>query len=162
MSVNGFDSDKLDVVCGVPQGSTLCPLLFLIYVNDLRFSLKSSVANHFADDTCITHQSKKLKTMETEMKYDLKLSTEWLNANRLSLHIDKTKLLIFHSKKKCFDYSDISIKLNKVKLNPTDNVKYLGIFLDKNLSWDYQITQLSKKLSRANGVLFKLRKYISK
>ena len=91
--------------------------------------------------------------METELNYDLKLGTEWLNANRLPLNIE-TKLLIFH-----FDYSDISIKLNKVKLNPTDNVKYLGIFLDKNLSWDYQITQLSKKLSRANGVLFKLRKY---
>ena len=65
MCVNGFDSDKLDVVCGVPQGSTLGPLLFLIYINDLRFSLKSSVTNHFADDTCITHHIKKLKTMET-------------------------------------------------------------------------------------------------
>ena len=47
----------------------------------------------------ITRQSKKLKTMETELNYDLKLCTEWLNANRLSLNIDKTKLLIFHSKK---------------------------------------------------------------
>ena len=157
VSVNGFDSDKLDVVCGVPQGSTLDPLLFLIYINDLRFSLKSSVANHFADDKCITQQSKKLKTMESELNHYLKLCTEWLNANRLSLNIDKTKLVIFYSKEKCLDYSDISIKLIKVKLNPTDNVKYLGIFLDKNLSWDYQITQLSKKLSWENGVLFKLR-----
>ena len=102
----------------------------------------------------------------------IKLCTEWLNANRLwtliklnflnSLNIDKTKLLIFHSKKKKLVYKDISIKLNKTKLNPTDNVKYLGIFQDKNLSWDYQVTQLSKKLSHANGVLYKLRKYIPK
>ena len=61
VSINGYDSDELDVVCGVPQGSKLGSLLFLIYINDLRFSLKSSVANHFADDTCIIHQSKKIK-----------------------------------------------------------------------------------------------------
>ena len=139
VSVNGFDSEKLYVLCGVPQGSTLGPLLFLIYINDLRFSLKFSVASHFADDTCKIHQSKKLKTIESELNYDLKLCTEWLNANRLSLNIDKTKLLIFHSKKKKVVYDDFSIKLNKIKLIPTDNVKYLGIFLDKNLAWDYQI-----------------------
>ena len=107
-------------------------------------------------------KAKSLKQWKTELNYDLKLCTEWLNANRLSLNIDKTKLFIFHSKKKCFDYSDISIKLKEVKLNPTHHVKYLGIFLDKDLSWDYQVTQLSKKLSWANGVLFKLRKYIPK
>ena len=94
------------------------------------------------------------------MNYEL--CTEWLNANRLSLNIDKTKLLIFHSKKKKVVYDDISIKLNKIKLIPTDNVKYLGIFLDKNLAWDYQLKQLSKKLSRVNGILYKLRKYIPK
>ena len=86
-----FDSDKLDVVSAIPQGTNLGPRLFLIYLNDLRFSLKSSVANHFADDTCITHQSKKLKT--TELNHDLKHCTEWLNTNRLSLNIDKTKLM---------------------------------------------------------------------
>ena len=112
--------------------------------------------------TRIIQQNKKLNTIESELNHDLKLCTEWLNANKLSLNIDKTKLLIFHSKKKKLVYKDISIKLNKTKLNPTDNVKYLGIFLDKNLSWDYQVIQLSKKLSRANGVLYKLRKYIPK
>ena len=110
VSVNGFDSDKLDVLCGVPQGSILGPLLFLIYINDLRFSLKFSVTSHFADDTCMIHQSKKLKTIESELNYDLKLCTEWLNANRLSLSIDKTKLLIFHSKKTKVVYDDIFIK----------------------------------------------------
>ena len=99
VSINGYDSDELDVACGVPQGSTLGPLLFPIYINDLRFSLKSSVANHFANDTCIIHQSKKLKMLESNLNHDLKLCFEWLNANRLSLNTDKTKLLFFHSKK---------------------------------------------------------------
>ena len=104
---------------------------------------------------------KKLKTLESDLNQDLKLCSEWLNANRLSLNVDKTKLLLFHSKKKKMDY-DISIKINGSKLNPSDHVKYLGVFLDKNLAWDYQISQLSNKLSRSSGVLYKLRKYIPK
>ena len=62
VSINGFESNKLDTTCEVPQGSTLGPLLFLIYINDLRLSLKSSTASHLADDTSIIYQSKKLKT----------------------------------------------------------------------------------------------------
>ena len=102
MSVNGFDSDKLYVVSGVPQGSTLGPLLFLIYINGLRFSLKCSVANHFADDTYITHQSKKLKTMVSELNHGLKLCTEWLNVNRLSLNIGKNETFVIPFKEEMF------------------------------------------------------------
>ena len=161
MSINGFESNKLDTTCGVPQGSTMGPLLFLVYINDLRLSLKSSTASHFADDTSII-QSKKLKTLESKLNHDLKLCSKWLNANRLSLNVDNTKLLIFHSKKKVIDYNNISIKINGFRLHPSEHVKYLGIFLDKNLAWDYQISQLSKKLSRTNGVLYKLRRYVPK
>ena len=74
--------------------------------------------------------------LESNLNHDLKLCFEWHNANRLSLNTDKTKLLFFHSKKKSFAYENISIKLNKIKQLPADNVKYLGIFLDKNLSCD--------------------------
>ena len=138
------------------------PLLFLIYINDLRFSLKSSIASHFADDTSIIYHSKKFKTLESNLNHDLKLCNEWLNANRLSLNVDKTKLLIFHSKKRVIDYSNISIEINGFRLHPSEYVKYLGIFLDKNVTWGYQISQLSKKLSRTNGVLYKLRRYVPK
>ena len=152
MSINGFEFDKLDVTCGVPHGCTLGPLLFLIYITDLWFSLKFATANHFADDTSIIYQSKKLKAVESDLNHDLKLCGEWLNANRLSLNVDKTKLLLLHSNKKKMDY-DIRIKINGSKINPSDHVKYLGIFLDKNLAWDYHISQLSNKLSRSNGVM---------
>ena len=162
VSINGFESSKLSIKCGVPQGSTLGPLLFLLYINDLRFSITSSIISHFADDTCITLASKKLKSLETVLNYDLKLCSEWLKANRLSLNADKSKLLLFQSKKKPIDYSKISIKLNGTKLIPADQVKYLGIFVDKHLGWDYQINHLSNKLSRANGVLYKLRSFCSR
>ena len=147
VSINGFDSSKLDIKCGVPQGSTLGPLLFLLYINDLQFALKDSIASHFADDTCILYASNKLKSIETVPNCDLKLSSDWLNANRLSLNVDKSKLLIFKSKPRKFNKDIISIKLGGVKLTPTDNVKYLGMHIDQNFSWDVQTNQLSKKNS---------------
>ena len=82
------------------SGSTLGPLLFLLYINDLRFSLNKAVANHFTDDTCITYASRKMKTLETDLNHELKLASDWLKANRLSLNVYKSKLIIFKSKQK--------------------------------------------------------------
>ena len=110
VSINGHNSDKLDITCGVPQGSTLGPLLFLIYINDLRFCLKYATSNHFADDTCILHASKKLKTLKNNLNCDLKSCSEWLKANRLSLNVKKTELLLFHSNRKTLD-NNISINI---------------------------------------------------
>ena len=95
VSVNGYDSSQLEIKCGVPQGSTLSPLLFLVYINDLRFSLGYVTPSHFADDTSIIYASKILKTIETNLNYDLKCVSEWLRSNRLSLNGSKTKLLFF-------------------------------------------------------------------
>ena len=95
-----------------PTRFYLWPHLFLIDINDLRLSLKLSTASHFAGDNCIIHQSKKLKTLESKLNHDLKLCKDLLNVNRLSLNVDKTKLLIFHSKRKKIDHINISIKLN--------------------------------------------------
>ena len=157
VSINGFNSDNQNITCGVPQGSNLGPLLFLLYINDFRFSLCQSNSNHFADDTCILFSSSKLKTIESILNYDLKCTSIWFRANRLSLNVSKSKLLIFHSKQKKIDYSKIYIKLNGSKLIPSSVVKYLGLYIDNNLSWDHNTFQLSKKLSRTNGILCKLR-----
>ena len=129
MSINGFESSKLDIKCEVPQGSTLGPLLFLLYINGLRFSLKRSIASHFADDTSITYASKKWKSLETVLNQDLKMTSDWLKANRLSLNVDKSKLILFISKQKTFD--NISTKINDCKMELTNHAKCLGLYIDK-------------------------------
>ena len=159
VAINGFESVNLDITCGIPQGSNLGPLLFLLYINDFRFSLGKATSTHFADDTCIPHFSHKLKTVDTELNKDLKHALTWLNANRLSPNVSKSKLLIFQSKYKNIDYSKISLKLNGIQLLPSDHVKYIGIFIDNNFSWDYNTIQLSIKLSQTNGILSKLRHF---
>ena len=83
VSINGFNSSHLEITCGVPQGSTLGPLLFLLYINDLNFSLTNAISSHFADDTCIMFGSSKPKTLETVLNCDLKKISDWLKANRL-------------------------------------------------------------------------------
>ena len=70
--------------------------------------------------------------------------------------------MICKSKRKIVPPESFSIKLNGYTLEPTDNVKYLGLYLDQNLSFDYHINQLSKKLGRSNGILSKLRHFTSK
>ena len=162
VSINGFNSSHIDITCGVPQGSTLGPLLFLLYINDLNFSRNNAIASHFGDDTCIMFGSCKPKTLETVLNCDLKKISDWLKANRLLLNVKKSKLLLFQKKQSKLDTNCISIKLNGCKLDPTDNVQYLGVYIDKFLSWDCYITQLSNKLRRANGILSKLRHFTKK
>ena len=157
VSINGNDSDIKDVTCGVPQGSSLGPLLFLIYINDLRMSLSKTSCGHFADDTFILFHSKKPKTIETIVNTELKEVVKWLRLNKLSLNAAKTELIFFRSYKHPLNYDNISIKMNGLKLTPVDYIKYLGMYIDKFLDWNLHLEELGKKLSRANGILSKLR-----
>ena len=88
----------------------------IIYLNDLRFCLKKCSSNHFADDTCLIHASKRIKTLGTDLNTDLKATSEWLKANRLSLNVKKSKLIIFHSKLKKVDFTSFSLKFEGIKL----------------------------------------------
>ena len=96
------------------------------------------------------------------MNYDLKSLSEWLKSNRLSLNVGKTKLLIFRSKNNKTPLNNISIKIQGVKIIPSTHVKYLRVYVDEYLSWNYHIKELSNKLSRANGIISKLRHYAPK
>ena len=157
VSINGIDSEYREVTCGVPQGSTLGPLLFLIYINDFRLCLSKTSSGHFADDTFIIFNSKKAKTIETVMNTELKEVIKWLRLNKLSLNAGKTELIFFHSPQHKLDYDNIYINFNGIRLKPVNYIKYLGMYIDRYLTWDQHISELSKKLSQANGMLAKLR-----
>ena len=96
VSINGFNSDTETIRCGVPQGSTLGPLLFIIYINDLAWSFSNCIIQHFADDTNLLFGNKDLKVIESVMNKELRILVDWLKANKLSLNESKTELLIFH------------------------------------------------------------------
>ena len=97
ISPHGVSFSMKAITCGVPQGSTLGPLLFLLYINDLQSAFSKSITRSFADDTNLIFSSKKLGTIESVINNELKHSVQWLRGNSLSLNETKSELIIFRS-----------------------------------------------------------------
>ena len=98
--------------------------------------------------------------MKKKINIDLKLLCQWLAANKISLNSSKTEYILFRHKLKPINYQ-LKIKIDGKKLYPSTFIKYLGVFLDENLSWNNHVKSISLKLRRANGALSKLRHYVS-
>ena len=161
VSINGFNSKLEHIHCGVPQGSILGPLLFLIYINDLNCAIRYCSVHHFADDTNLLNYNNSVKRMNKQVNQDLKNLTNWLNANKICLNVSKTEVVLFKSSRKLTDVP-LKLKLNGKRLYPTNSVKYLGINIDENLTWKQQISDIAIKLNKANGILSKLRHFIDR
>ena len=160
VSVNGESSDLKGITCGVPQGSVLGPLLFLVYINDLPNVSDKLKFFLFADDTNIYYESFDLIELEKTINHELKQLSMWLKVNRLALNISKTNFLIFHSAKRKL-YHNVTLKMDKKALCEKDNIKYLGVLVDCHLNWRHHILHVSKKISRSVGVKYRIRKCIN-
>ena len=157
---NGESSSLKEISCGVPQGSVLGPLLFLIYINDLPNISEKLQFFLFADDTNIYYESHDLQYMEKELNKELEQLILWLNVNRLALNVNKTHFVIFHSVKKIVNYR-VTLKIRKKAIMEKDHVMYLGVTLDTHLNWNHHILNVSKKISRSVGIMYKLKHYMN-
>ena len=158
-------SSKAIVPCGVPQGSVLGPLLFLIYVNDIHKSSSKLSFYLFADDTNILYADKSLQTLEVTVNDELLKVHEWLTSNKLTLNVKKSNYVIFHPYQKKIDLKvnimmfDSDSKLFK-PLEEKKYIKYLGVIIDSNLSWKYHIGYITSKLSRTIGIIARIRHHV--
>ena len=159
VTIQNKTSSDTNIIHGVPQGSVLGPLLFLIYINDLHTAITHSKTYHFADDTSLIYSNKSLKKINTHVNHDLKLLYEWLKANKISLNTKKTEIMLFRSKNKIIN-KHLNFRLSGTKINLSKTVKYLGLILDEHLTWDHHLKLLSTKVSRATGMLAKIRHYV--
>ena len=158
--INGHVSNKASINYGVPQGSVLRPILFLIYINDLNPPIKFYKVHHFADDTNLVHFSKSVNKFNKYINIDMKNLTNWLNANKISLNVKKIELVTFKHKSKKLE-CPIEIKLSRKRLYPSKSVKYHGVKIDENLNWKDQTYVIGTKLNRANALLYEIRNYVS-
>ena len=113
----------------------------------------------FADDTNIYFESDDLFTIERSVNDEIKKLWLWLNVNRLALNVSKTKLVIFWANKSLFH--KVTLIMNRKAIEQTKQVKYLGVFVDKHLNWNYHVTHVTKKIGRGIGIMAKLRQYLN-
>ena len=163
--VNGKLSDLGEVTCGVPQGSCLSPLLFIIYINDLHLSIKHSKVNMYADDTSLSFSSNSISTINERANEDLECLNTWLAANKLSLNVAKTNSIVIGSRKKVKDIQNTSatkpsLVIRDEEISMIEHTKYLGVHVDQYLSWDVHIAELIKKISSALGMIRHAKQYL--
>ena len=145
------------VTCGVPQGSILGPLLFILYVNDIINT--STILNFvlFADDTTILYSHKDLVNKIGMINNELEKVTDWFKANKLSINVDKTNFMIMGTPQKTLKFkNDISVLLDGRCLSRVNKTKFLGVIIDENLSFKYHVEAISNTISRNIGILNKL------
>lgn len=145
--INNTQSTVRTVKCGVPQGSVLGPLLFLIYVNDIATSLEeNNIIRLFADDTNIFMYNKSPQRLKENMNSAISNLFEWFNANKLTVNLGKTSYTIFKKKKKKTPSYLNDIKIGNTVIHRVKSSKYLGVTIDENLDWKHHISNLKKSL----------------
>ena len=147
VAFKGTNSKIMTITCGVPQGSVLGPLLFIIYTNDLPRCIISSHCILFADDTTIYASSRDIQSLFRVMNLNLNSVADWFRANKLSLNVGKTKYVLLSKNKSLVVPEEIKLSIGPNLLDRVRCAKFLGIFIDERMDWDEQIQLCKSKIT---------------
>ena len=162
VAFNDCTSDPQNIICGVPQGSVLGPLLFILYVNDITFTSNILDFILFADDTTILYSHKDISSKVNMVNEELQEVNNWFKANKLSINASKTNFMTLGTPHMTSTKAreELNVMLDNTALERVKFTKFLGVLIDECLTWKNHINCISKTISRNIGVMNKLKHYI--
>ena len=147
---------------GVPQGSILGPLLFIVYMNDLPHCIENGHVTMYADDTSTSCEVISVHDITVKVIPDLVKLCDWLKSNKLSLNMIKTEFMIIESTHNVLQFGDlIAIRIDDQLIKLVAHVKYLGIIVDDRLTWKEHVDYISKKICRNLGAIKRSRQCVT-
>ena len=159
---NGTKSDTRDVTCGVPLGSILGPLLFILYINDFAKVSDKLFYVLFADDTNVFLNGKYINTLVATVQHELSKLYIWLLENKLTLNVSKSHFMVFHRAR--HKKEKVHIQINQVPIEQVRHTKFLGVVFDDYLDWSNHISYINSKIASFFGEedLLKSAKYCTR
>ena len=158
----GVTSEYLEITCGVPQGSILGPLLFIMYINDMVEYVQDCKLSLYADDTAMYTCCKSNIELMMTLNIELGLINEWLKANKLTINVTKTKYVVFGTRHMLQTKPDLNLKIGGKPIERVSTMKYLGVLLDDLLTFEEHITHVVTKSTQKLGILRKSREFLDR
>ena len=156
-------SNSENITTGVPQGSNLGPLLFLLYINDLPRCLDSSVPALFADDTNLTVSGVTATEIQDNLEIELNKVHMWLLANKLTLNAKKTEFMLIGSRQRLSQIiADPILSIGSESIKRVSSTKTLGVTVDECITWKDHIDEVAKKAAKGIGILRRSKGFLDK
>ena len=158
---NGITSKSQRVLCGIPQGSTVGPLMFIIYINDIASILQHRKYQLYADDTVLYTSGENIDSITDNMSSDLSRFEDWCTRNKLTMNVKKTKYVLFGLKSQIKEIRVYNLYISNRLLDMVKSYKYLGITLDACLTYNRHLENCINIASHKVFLLSKVRKYMT-
>ena len=160
VTYNGVSSSTKTITCGVPQGSILGPLLFILYINDLYNVCSTSVPLLYADDTNLFYKGKDIDTLVRGINFELGNISTWLKINKLSSNVKNTHYMLFSKHRS--KHMDAKITIDGHEIDQFVITRFLGMVIDNNLNWKEHVSLISGNISRSIGMIIKAKHSLNK
>ena len=163
VSISGKLSANKHIKTGVPQGSVLGPLLFMIYINDLALETNKSVLDFFADDLTMSVTGTSAATISQDLNTDIAQLVEWCSNNQMVVHTGKTKAMLVSTSQKqsTTNHREFNLHIGETSINLSDEEKLLGLLIDNTLKWSAQVEATLKKCNSLLYLLSRIKVYLN-